>query len=97
VGSVDRARKFDEYGIARGIDDAAVMFSHLGIDHIAMARFERCEGTFLVIAHEAAVARDIACKNSGQPSFDPRLGHEKCLKLPCLQAPSLCVGDGVCP
>src|SRR5262249_5975794 len=36
---------------------------------------ERCESTFLVSAHQAAIACNIGRKNCCQPPFDPRLGH----------------------
>ena len=73
---VDRARKFDKSTITCGLDDAAAMFRHLGIDEFAAVRLERCESTFLVNAHQAAVAGNIGREDGSQPSFDTRLGHE---------------------
>src|ERR1017187_2454016 len=59
TGCVDRARKFDQSTVTRGLDDTAAMFRDLGIHQFAAADLERSESTFLVNAHEAAVAGNI--------------------------------------
>ena len=76
TNGIDRARKFDKSTVTCGLDDTAAMFRNLGIDKFAAVSFERCEGTFLIIAHQAAVAGNIGREDGSQPSFDTRLGHE---------------------
>ena len=75
---IDRACKLDQRTVACRFDDTAAMLRDLGIDEFATVRLERCESAFLVNAHQAAVAGNIGCEDSGQPPFDPRLGHENC-------------------
>ena len=54
------------------------MLRYLGIDDFASVGLERCESTFLVNAHQAAVAGNIGCEDGGQPPFNARLCHEDC-------------------
>ena len=63
TGCVDRTRKFDQSAVARGFDHTAAMFRNLGIDQFAAASLERCESTFLVSTHQAAIACNISSKN----------------------------------
>lgn len=63
TGLVDRAGKFDESTITRGLDDTPTMLRYLGIDQFAATSLERCESTLLVITHQAAVADNIGCQN----------------------------------
>ena len=72
---VDRARKFDQGTITRGLHDAAAMLGNLRIDEFAPICLERCESAFLVNTHQAAVAGDIGSEDGGQPPFDTRLRH----------------------
>jgi hypothetical protein len=76
TGCVDRARKFDQRTIPRGLYDTAAIFRDLGIDQFAAASLERRESSFLVIAHQAAIAGDIGREDGSEPSFDACLGHE---------------------
>src|SRR5262245_49273621 len=72
---IDRACKFDQCPVARGLDDTAAMFGDFGIDKFAPARLERSKSAFFVDAHQPAVAGDIGCEDGSQPPVDPRLGH----------------------
>jgi hypothetical protein len=51
TGGVNRARKLDQKAVTCSFDDAAAMFAYLRIDELTAASLERCESTFLVIAH----------------------------------------------
>jgi hypothetical protein len=53
TGRVDRARKFDQRTVTRGLDDPAATFRDLEVDQFATASLERCESAFLVIAYQA--------------------------------------------
>jgi hypothetical protein len=54
------------------LNDAAAMLGQRRINDFASALFEHCESTFLVIAHQAAIAGNIGREDGSQPSFDPR-------------------------
>ena len=73
---IDCARKLDQRTVARGFDDAAAVFGDLGIDEFATVGLERSESAFLVDAHQAAVASNVGCEDSGQSSFDALFGHK---------------------
>ena len=60
---IDRARKFDQQAIACGFDDTTVMLGNFWINKIAAMSLQRSERPFLVIAHKAAIARDICCED----------------------------------
>src|SRR6516165_5343381 len=74
--SIDGARKFDQQAITCGFDDAATMLSDPGINERLAHSFERGEGSFLVSAHQSAVAGDVGREDGSQPPFDPRFGHK---------------------
>jgi hypothetical protein len=75
---IDCAWKFNECTVTRRLDETAAMLRYLGIDDFTSVGPERCESTFLVNAHQAAVAGNIGREDGGQSPFNTRLGHEDC-------------------
>jgi hypothetical protein len=67
---VDDARKFHQYSVAGGLDDAAAVLPDLGVDELAPMRLEALESALLVCTHQLRVARHIGCENRGETAFD---------------------------
>src|SRR5712672_1210015 len=65
---IHRAAKLRKHTVSRGIGDSASMVRNQPIQDFA-ARSEGIKGSDLIGSHEPAVALDISCKDSGQPSF----------------------------
>ena len=63
TGCVDRTRKFDQSTVARCLDHTTTVFCDLGIDQFSAPSLKGCESTFLVDAHQAAIARNIGRKD----------------------------------
>jgi hypothetical protein len=77
-GPADRryhAGKFNQQPIADDPHYPAAVFSYFWIDDFASIQFERRVSTFLISAHQPAVAGDIGREDGGQTPFDVRLGH----------------------
>ena len=73
---VNDACELDQEPIASGLDDTAPMRGNLRIKNFPPMGLERGECTFLINAHQAAVAGHIGSEDGSQPSFDAPLGHE---------------------
>ena len=63
TGCVDRARKFHQSTVTRGLDDTAAIFRHRGIDQFAATSLKGRESTFFINAHQAAIACYVGRKN----------------------------------
>src|SRR5713101_8301660 len=59
---VDDAGELDKEPITGGLDDAAAMLPDPGIGDLAPPHPQRGQRSFLVLAHEAAIAGDIGCQ-----------------------------------
>jgi hypothetical protein len=73
-GAADRvegAGELDQQAIACGLDDAAAMRADFGFDQLLSQGAQPCQGAFLVIADEPAVAGDIGGQDGGDA---PRRG-----------------------
>jgi hypothetical protein len=69
------ARELDEDAVARRLDDASAVLLDPGINHGATVVIHGREGSFLVGAHQAAVADHIGSENGCEPSLCTRFGH----------------------
>ena len=74
--SIDNADEFHQHPIASGFDDPAPVLGDLGIDQFLAMGLELAKRTFLVGAHQLAIAGYIAREDRSQPSVDARLVHE---------------------
>ena len=66
---VDDAGELDERTVAHEFDDAAMERFNRGVDQFATAALQSLERTYLILAHEAAVADHIGRKDCGKPSL----------------------------
>ena len=52
------------------------MFGDLGIDEFLTVRLELAQRAFLISAHQAAIAGNVAGENRGQPAVHLVFGHK---------------------
>jgi hypothetical protein len=71
---VDDAGERNEQSIAGDFDDAAAVFSDLGINKLAAVSGQSSQSAFLVYAHEPTVASHVG--GEGPPAYPGISGHE---------------------
>jgi hypothetical protein len=76
------AREFEQYTVARPLNDAAAMFRDLGFEELSPVRIKARERALFVCTHKPTVAGHIAREDSGQTPLYSRLGHLDHLQPP---------------
>ena len=72
---VDDAGELDQHPIARGLDDAAVVFGDCRVDHLVAVRPLARQGARLVRLHEPGVPDHVGRQHGRQPTFASRCAH----------------------
>src|SRR5229473_7816121 len=68
---LDHAWELYENAVARGLDDAAFMFSNVRIDQLTTMASKLRNSARFILAHQPAVSRDIGGKNGREPALYP--------------------------
>jgi hypothetical protein len=72
---IDDAAELGQHAVASGVEDTAAMGGHDRIEERPLAGLEPAVGAFLVHAHHAGVADDVARKNGRQAALNVFLSH----------------------
>jgi hypothetical protein len=90
VQRIHHARELDQHSVPGGLDDPPAMLGDLGIDQGLPVGLELRERTFLIDAHEAAVASHVGRQDGRESSFHS-LGDQGCLRdMSATAYPSTC-------
>jgi hypothetical protein len=66
---IHRAREFDQRAVARGLDDAPVVFGDPGVEELCAQGLEALERALLVRAHQSRVAYHVSGQDSGEAAL----------------------------
>jgi hypothetical protein len=72
---INDAGEFDQYPVAGGFDDTAMILGDVRVAEFTPDRPQRGESSLLISLHQSRIPRDISCQYRRQAPLDPLLDH----------------------